>query len=269
MSEFDHFADELADEVLAEMADNYFSSRRAMDDQLERFQRLVRELSRIQSQVEHQAEILHYALLGQDGAAGFYDAIGLDPETLPLCLDCTVPPVIDGLPFALTKKGRFIKLVDRSYTALSLVVDDFLHGHEYTEQGRHGRKRISVHYEAIVKLANDINRAIEKMNRDSSISGQLQYMRSLDPAGLEREKVAGAPVFLDPQRLDKEFDFKPVSMDTTGLKAFPALPRHEEVRDKARAYCDVFYSRNKEKVASMLDELRQATRKAMEKDEES
>lgn len=258
MSEFDRFADGLANEVLSEMADNFFGARREMDEQIEQFKKLVRELKKLQDQAEHFAEILHFVLLGEEGAVGFYEAIGLDAAQLPLCMECTIPPLLEGLPFAFTHKGRFRKLVILAYRNMRDNVEDYLHGHEYADRDEPRRRRVSVHYESLKRMEARLNLQIEKLNRQSSVSNTLQYVRGLNPAEQEREKIAGAPAFDDPQRLDSTFAYPRQDMSSEGLKSFPEFPAFKDVESEIRQFVDAFYARNKAAVRAMLRELREA-----------
>lgn len=261
MSEFDLFADNLADEVLTEMADNFFGSRREMDEQIEVFNKLVRELAKLQAQVERFAEILHFVLLGEEGAAAFYESVGLDPATLPLCLECTIPPQMESVPFAFTKEGRFGKIVVHAYRNMCDCVEDYLHGHEYADPGEPRRKRISVHYLALQRREKLLNKQIEKLNSQSSVSCTLQYVRGLDPANLEREKIAGAPVCVDPLTMDAEFKYDMLDLDKEGLKNFPTMPPYRDVRREIAQFVQSFYARNREEITVMLARLQAASKR--------
>ncbi|MGE4292862.1 MAG: hypothetical protein AB7E32_11715 [Desulfovibrio sp.] len=258
MSEFDHFADNLADEVLSEMADNFFGARRAMDDQIERFQKLARELKKIQEQVEHYAEILHFVLLGEEGAAGFYEAVGLDPGSLPLCLECTLPPRLEKIPFAFTVKGRFRKLVRLAYQSMRDSVQDYLRGHEYADPDEPRRRRVSVHYKALKQMERRVNTQIEKLNRQNSLTNTLHYVHGLNPAALERENIAGAPGFVDPANRDAEFKYALQDTEAEGLKEFPEMPAYGDVRQEIGGFVDAFYARNSAEIRNMLERLREA-----------
>lgn len=260
MSEFDRFADSLADEVLGEMAETFFGSRREMDEEVEHFHKIVRELKKLQEQVESYAEILHFLLLDEEGVSAFYAALGLDPAGLPFCLTCSRPPRLEALPFAFTPRGRYRRLLEDAYAALRDSVEDCLHGHEYADPDEPRRRRVSVHREAVERMERRLNAQIEKLNRESAPSDALQYMHRLDPSRRERENIVGVSSFGPESHLDADFRYPRLDMAAEGIKAFPELPSLGAARPAIRAFAAAFCARRGAAVRALLAELRAGVR---------
>jgi hypothetical protein len=106
---------------------------------------------------------------------------------------------------------------------------------------------------------------MKQLNGQASLSGTLQYIRGLNPAELEREKVAGMPAG-NVTKLDEQFRFKPVDLESEGLVPLPDFPPFEEVRGILFGYIDALYARDKAAVRKMLGRLRRELRDVREPD---
>jgi hypothetical protein len=265
MSDFDTYAEGLADEVLSEMAENFFGSRRDMDSRIEQFKELVIELKPFFKKALAHVEALHFVLLDQEGRDGLYRLLGADPLDLPAALGDAAPPQLERMPFAFSVKSRFRKVVERVYRDTRFHVHAYLHGREYSDPEEPRRKRLSVHYVGLKRLERQINTAMKRLNGQTSLSGTLQYIRGLNPAELEREKVAGMPAG-NVTKLDEQFRFKPVDLESEGLVPLPDFPPFEEVRGILFGYIDALYARDKAAVRKMLGRLRRELRDVREPD---
>ncbi|MGE4505186.1 MAG: hypothetical protein AB7D51_07545 [Desulfovibrionaceae bacterium] len=242
MGGMDDFAAGLVDEVLGEMAENFFGARRRMDRLLEEYARLAGMLRSMEAEVKERARMLHFLFGSAERAALFYEAIGVDPADLPFCLGCATPPQGGKIPFALTLRGRFTRMVERTYEELRLAADGCMHGRHERSAEHPGRMVLTLNHDQLQRFAEGINAAVERMNREMSASCVLRYARDFaDPTAAERERVTGAVCGPDGKDgsygLDQEFAYRPVDWEEEGFARFPDLPPLERVRAPLRRFC--------------------------------
>ena len=239
MPDFKNLSDSLKMEVLSEMADTYFGARRDLDHMLEHFDLLTDQLAVLARTVERHAGLLHVLLLEDKGAAEFYQALGIRPQTVPYRgYKGPVSSLI--LPLALTPRGRWLKSVRRAYATYHRVAEDYMHGHVEPDPQDRRRKRTSVHFEMLQNLAEHINKAVLNVNKNLRLSDALEYARGLEPGARERERLAGAGQYSE-QRAGQDIDFEPIAFEDLGLKAMPDLPEPKEAWRMARSWLKGFY----------------------------
>lgn len=254
MPDFDDFADSLKVEVLSEMADTFFGARRELDSLLERFDHLTKMLVDLAQEVKRRAGLVHVLLLEKTGSDGFYRAIGVDPDVIPFPADKGPVSPVAGLPFALTGRGGWLKLLKRAYAAYQAQAHDYMNGHPEADPREPKRKRISLHYGQLAVLAERINDRIRYVNEDLSMREVLEYTKKLDPVVVDRERVAGGGVFQEGEgQADK--DFTPIDFDNLGIPALPDLPEPSRVWKRALPWLHSFYRQHGPGIRAVMDRL--------------
>ncbi len=256
MSFFDDFADGLEQEVLSEMADGFFGPRKRLDDMLEGLDFLLRQFRELEKWLGYRAELLHYLLMGRQRVRAFYEAIGIDPASIPFEFYCANKPSFPKLPWAFTSKGRYNKLVLSAYDDFQQAAEDYMHGRYYNDPNQKGRKRLTIHYNRIIKIIQGINEAVAKVNSEISPSSLLGYVKSFDAGMVEKEKVAGGMYQGDHCALDGDLCYRPVDLEALELKEMPSLPKLEEAAPRIKAYCSGLYAANKPQIAKLLSEIK-------------
>lgn len=251
MSSQKSLADSLEQEVLTEMAGTFFGARKNVDDLLEEFKHQVEELKGRESAVFARVLFLRGLLLGAEGEAQFFQAVGLPGSPFGKershRLESWRP---DRLPFALLPSWRWRSAVELAYAELCKACEAYEHG-EYTEDRRkRGKKVLTVNRQHVLKLAEYLNGRIAKLNQEMSPSSVLQYARSIRSSD---DMGKGAIMNeLGAESLDRGLTFAPLDVQGLGLWEAPALPRPTDCAAKIRAFCDGFYGPRKAELAKAL-----------------
>ncbi|WP_028586376.1 hypothetical protein [Desulfocurvus vexinensis] len=222
-------ADGLVEETLVEAASTFFGSRKALEEEIELYQRRVAELGRVQQEVLRRAAALHSLLPGPDAVGGFYAAIGVAPGRLPAAAAQAAPARLGvRAPLALLPWRRYAGLLLAAYAALVDAAGAYLHGRHC--DGPEGRKVQTVNLDQLNEWCRSLNERIQALNRDQRPSGTMSFVRGLDPAGQERSRLADAPLDGYASGLDRDLAFAPVQCPDAEALAVPELPSAHKVR---------------------------------------
>ena len=232
------YADDLKRELLTEMADNFFSRRRRLDERLEAF-------ATLRERVAHRGELAlaHWRafrdlLLAGEVADAFLAGLGFDVSALlALPSRATVSWRIRR-PLALTAAGRYRKAVLRLYAKLRQELEDYNEG-GYAPDPRNPRRMGRIPgYDHLLVVARDLNTEIEAVNTSQSPLELLEYCKSLDPARLEQESACGGLVQGESYRLNQELAFAPIDLDNLGAPYLPTPSPLTTVEDALAALAD-------------------------------
>ncbi|MGE4551925.1 MAG: hypothetical protein AB7D57_02370 [Desulfovibrionaceae bacterium] len=251
MADFDRMAEGLKMEVLSEMAGTYFGARSALDAEFEEFDRLTDKLGMVARRVVERAGLLHALLLGSRGAPGFYAALGVDPAAISISLD-KGPAAQARLPFAFTARGRWLKLVRRSYERFQDRADEYLHGRAMPDPHEPRRKLMSISFVRLKAMAEDINHRVAHVNTELPLSTALNYAKNLDVAAAEREGLLGASAGINQ---DDHQDFTPIDFDGLTLPRLPDLPRPDRVWPHVKPWLKGFWREHRTELAALLATL--------------
>lgn len=223
MNGFDELANMLSQEVLTEMAENFFGVRSRLDALQDGFQNLVRQFRQIQAQTQARFSVLHFLLLRGTEAANLYRALGVDPD-LALFAPAQLVLPSSGPAFGLTRKGRYAKTVLAAYAEAASEAHDYMHGRSYVDARDHGRRKLTVHHTQLRELCAQINASVRKVNENLSPSGVMQYVKTFNPENVSRENIAGAAENGYAESLDKSMRFQPIDFAGLDLRELPELP---------------------------------------------
>ncbi len=260
MSNLDGFASDLVNEVLSEMADNFFGARKRMDDHLERFDKLMGKLRSLEQQVELQAGKLHFILGGAAQAKQFYLLLGIKQGEPGFELTNGPAPCIDKFPRAFTPQGRFTRLVLSSYAALQEQTDAFMNGNHQPHPDQAKRLVLSLHFKQLKAYSEEINKAIEKMRQEMPVSSAIRYAKGFaDPAQVDKERVTGAHCQLPlgkNQGLDASFAYQTIDFSAYGIRKYHDLPSVDQVKPLILTFCRKLYATEKATVVKTMAALK-------------
>ncbi|MUM78458.1 hypothetical protein GKC30_12515 [Pseudodesulfovibrio sp. F-1] len=253
MADFSEYADQLQKEVVFEIAEGYFGDRRNLDDLMADFATMTGKLRELLPGIERAALRLHHLLLGNE--ASLYLALEVDPACIPFGRGMPLP-LFTRIPLALTRAGRYVKCVRKSYDLLQRAVHDYLHGHYHVRDGDGGRKQLTVNYLGLRQFAAGINAEVGRVNRNRTPTGTLRYVKGMDPVNAERERLIGDVSYMDDGALDNDLRFAPVEFEILGLPEIQELPPLREAAGRiGRMSRALFGDRPGEAQAAMNDLL--------------
>ncbi|QGY41322.1 hypothetical protein GM415_14700 [Pseudodesulfovibrio cashew] len=254
MSDLKDFADQLQQDVVADMAESYFGHRKDLDNMIEGFQLMVEDFRKIGPKLSLAAARLHALLLDRTTARNFYIALDILPSCIPFP-EGEVVPFLESIPFALTVRGRYERCVCMAYERFQKIADEYLNGRYYPDPDQTGRKRLTVHYIRLKALAEHINEKVDQVNRVMSPSETLRYVKAMDPELAEKELFIGESCRLDECSLDEDLKFKPLDFDGLGLPVVQDLPRLAEVKPAIRDFCWQMFPGRVDEVRSVLQRM--------------
>lgn len=224
------YADDLKRELLTEMAENFFSRRKRLDERLEAFAVLQDRVARRGAPCLARWLAFRRLLLGDAAADAFLAGLGFAVKALLSRPRPDEAPSGRGAPLALTGAGRYRKAVLRDYATLRQSLAAYNEGGYATDPLDRRRKRRIPGYEHLLREARAINAEIEAVNACQCPSDMLQFTKSLDPVRQEQERACGGigGVYC----LDGELAYVP--LDLAALEA-PPLPTPPPLPDVAEA----------------------------------
>lgn len=255
--------DALAEETLAEMAETFFGARVEIERLLDKLPLLAAELKERQGPLRRNAALLANLLLDRAALERFFACLDLSAELFWELVgqDQSEWRQVYTEPFAWTLKGRWMKSVHETYAALQYETDVYLNGRYERDPADPRRKRLSVHHGMIRKLADSVNRSIQRANEGERPSDVLRYMRSLDPMEQAKERATGATLENFDQRLDETMAMKPLDFDSLGLISLPELPACKVARGRTERFLNRLYAERGVEIRTLMLKLREELRK--------
>ncbi|CCO24470.1 hypothetical protein [Maridesulfovibrio hydrothermalis] len=255
MADFKDLSDALTDEVLSDMADSFFGARIDIDEALEYFDMVSKQLAGKLNKVHRTCALLDKLCLREGGQKEFWLSCGIDAGEFvyPEGTECIS---FESRPsFSISSKAEYIKWFGIVYDMLSLAIEDYMHG-IYRDDGR-GRKVRSANRDDFFRMAEEINIKIEKVNSNAAPSEVLKFTKSLNPSAMEKENIAGC---VGPQCkvIDNELAFKVVAIKDFDFPEFNDLPARKQMASFISEFCSQVYSRDKQRVKELLKLLRQS-----------
>ena len=255
--ELERFTDELVEETLAEAADSFFGMRRRMEEEQELFAEKMDYLRSVRRTVLERAATLRHLLLGQDGAAALYAALGVDPGPL---LEPGVDPIsgrqrerLLPRPMALTRAGLYLKLVTRAYDALQDRVDEYLNGRFYADPHGSGKKLSNPCHRQMAFWCNELNERVRRANENIPPSQTRRLVKALHPGLADKERIMDAPVDGFDQAYDKDLALTPVDCAPLAGLVLPELPPGLAASEALARVCGDVWEAGRDEVVAVLD----------------
>lgn len=282
------FTSLLHDEVMSEMADNFFSARKAIDDEIDLFEAKEADVALAGQRALCNCALLYALLQGEEGAQAFFEAVGVDVASYGLHFKVrdVEPCLFLRLPWGVTRKRRFAGLLVRVYQHVHNAFDRYLNGSGYTSyhavqtytlpetkgsgqengassfdkmSGMMGKVRSrTVGWKRYIAWCDEINARIEEVNRNQPPSQVLGMARSMDVVGLAQEKASGGGVDGLVASMDRTLCLRPIACHLAGVGSLPALPDPEEVEETIRQFAMAFYVREHRAVDKTIADLERA-----------
>ncbi|QTA83000.1 Uncharacterized protein dnl_53930 [Desulfonema limicola] len=254
----DNFADSISQEVLTEMAGNFFGSRKQLENSINIFYEYVKALKEKEQDINTRVSILNFILTGTEILKDFFKAVKINPDNFMILEKFPeyTPPV--HIPFALTQKGVFIKLVIQAYSDLEKACNSYMNGKnpDYLQQEKNLEK-INSYYTLINEMCILINQDIHKHNQDVSPAMVLQRFKRFDPVVVQKQRITGGSTFNgENSSLSSELAFQPIDIEKLNLKTFPLLRPVNDAEETINNFCKKIYNVREEKIRAAISELR-------------
>jgi hypothetical protein len=242
-------ADCLAEEILTEVAQNFFGKRRLMEKRIQLLQEYASELHQIGSQLDQQLMLLHYLLIDPQNTAEFYQKIGLSQpaDQLPPKFTRHLIPIC--LPMTFTLSQKYFQLVLAVYENIQKGCHDYMHGN-YSEETS------APDYRLFKKMCDLVNKEIKKLNQECSPTAVIQYMKNFDVIGSQKERVVGGHMDRERCGLNGKLAFKPIKLDAFKIKTYPDFPVTEKAGAHIKSLCKSVYREFKEDVRQVLQKIK-------------
>lgn len=252
----EELADSLMHETLVEAATTFFGARKSLEDEIEAYTASLDALEKLEKRMLARVGAVHYLLIDRAGLAAFFDALDVRAPHLEDMSDPEHRETAGLTPgLALTRAGRYAGLLAKAYHEMQQEVDIYLHGQYYDAPDGSGRKLITPNYTQVHGWCERINTRIEAVNRDHSPSGTLCFVKGLDPAALERQRLAGGTFSNYCSEIDEELKFQPVQC--LGMHAVhpPDLPPLAEVKKPLKAFAKAYFKQHAEELTARMAAL--------------
>ncbi len=250
------YADGLASEVMTEMAENFFSRRVQLENELDHFYMLVTRLRSVGMEALLRLRAFYELLFDADRSRAFLAALGVDLDDLDAYAPSPARALPRRRPFALTPRGRYVKTVAAAYEDLRRAVCDYNEGVYTPDPADPRKKRRSPGWNRAVDMCRRLNKTIEAVNEFQSPYCTLSYAKNMDPVREHQERVAGAVLEGDVLRIDKDLAFLPIPFKDLGLPEIPDLPPLEEIRDDLVRLCKTLYAEDGRRAREVLRRTR-------------
>lgn len=250
----DDFAESFAKQALRDVAESFFGARSELDYLIEEFESQLERFSKHNDHLQRSCKLLHGLLLDDDGAAALYSALDVDAEPFLRLADgpemCA--SLDNGMPFALTTRGRYIKGTLLAYDALQREVHEYLHGCVYMDSEQPGRKCVSVNYNDLKAFAEAINRQAEQLNTYQSPSCIMRFARSMEPGVQSTRDAVGGSMDQYCEELDTSLAFQKIVFSRLELFNTPELPPLKAAKPTIKPLLNGFFDRYPDACESAL-----------------
>lgn len=256
MSLHDDFADSLANEVLTEMADNFFGSRKHLEGSINIFHKYVKALKEKEQDINNSLSLLNFMLTGPEILRDFLKAVDLNPEIF--IIQEKIPKHVPVyIPFALTQKGVFTKLVSEAYSSFQSACDSYISGKRPDYMQDKKLEQMNAYYNLIYEMCTLINDDIKKHNANISPTMVLQRFKRFDPVTSQKQSITGGSTFNgDDSNLSSNLAFEPVELEKLHIKNYP-LPRpYNKVSGSINTFCKKIYHVKEKEIKTMISQLK-------------
>ena len=253
MTSHDGFSESLADEVLTDMANNFFGDRVGLEENIRQLHNTADLLRKKETMVLERAAFLNYLMLTPQAARSIYRAAGIDTDAFAIKGDVAENALPHDIPSALTRKGEYAKFVLCAYQALENACWNYIGGGRKGLPREQRSKGGDADYRLLKSMNVLINEEIDRINHRCLPSQVLQTAKKFDQTTRAKENITGGGTYYgDECSLNENLAFKHIEFSSLDVKEFPEMPALEEVRDSIVREAKVNYAQNKARVNDML-----------------
>lgn len=265
MMSHDDFPESLADEVLTEMAHNFFGERVHLEENIRFLHKTADRLRQKEVRICEKAAFLNYLMLTPQAAQAVYRSLGINPEIFAVKGEVTDGVLPAWIPSALTRKGEYVKFVLWAYDALRRACENYLHGNPSDDRDRPEAASHDADYRLVRSLCTLINEEIDRINHRCLPTQMLQAVKRFDPATLTKEYVTGGGTdYGDQCTLNENMAFKPIEFSSLNIKELPELPPLEKVQAAITREAKANYVQNKARIHDILAHVKRLCRLSRE-----
>lgn len=247
----------LLNELLTEVADSFFSARKAVDEMRAILDTHIMGLKIKENAIRRQLDFLTYLLVDSPTAADFFRMLGVKAESLRTgpCAAVDLPSC--AIPFGWRRRSKYVKLVKRCYAELHLLLNDYQHGTcPHPSRATETRPAYpATDCKLVLELAKLINAKIMELNCNMTPSGTLQFVKQFDARSQLNDFVAGANAADYTLSIDAKLKLDPIDLKSLPLVEFPALPAPDRVALRIESYCRKIFKIHKPVLVQRLGEL--------------
>lgn len=254
MADMKDLSDALSDEFMSEVADNFFGTRKALDDAFDYFDEKVNSLTNKIEKLYRRSAYLKCMSLGGDNYRKFWISIDIDPEPFIVPEGYPCEKVSEKRPFSFTARGGFIKSFGMAYERLHESVEDYIVGNYIDSPDGNGKKILTANRTDLVKLCESINANVRKVNSEFTPSSILQFTKSLNPESAIKDKI-GSSDSGHSNKFDNDMRFMEIDFASLGLPDFPLLPEEKKISNSIVEFCDELYSENKDLIKKLVSDF--------------
>lgn len=253
MKSHDDLSGSLADEVLTEMAHNFFGERVQLEDNIQFLHKTAERVRQKERRIYEKAAFLNHLMVAPEAARALYRAIGIAPGIFDVKADVTGVALPAFPPSALTRKGEYVKFVLWAYDALRSACENYLKGNASDDRGGTETESHDADYRLVQSLCALINQEIDRINRRCLPTQVLQAVKRFDPATQSKEYVTGGGTeYGDQCTLNENLAFQPIDFSSLNLRELPELPPLEKVRDAVTREAKANYARHSARIHDIL-----------------
>jgi len=247
-----NFGDSLVEEVLTDVAESFFGARKELDDLSDLFMAYVDRLQEAARHVEVLAGRLNHLLARDEVRREFYRMLEVEQPGPYLHSPFKPEDRRISVPFALTERGRYIKLVVQRYADLQRLSETYTRGPAEADDGT---GEPPVYYNLVRSMCELINEKVCNVRDGMSPACVLQYAKKFYVQHAQQAKVTGATAGTY-AHMDSKFECQPIDFDQLDLVQFPELPKTDHVKADIVAFCKRHYSAIQADVPDLLAHLR-------------
>ncbi len=249
------YADDLKHELLTEMADNFFSRRRRLDERLEAFAAMRERVERQGRVALARWRAFRALLLSGPEADAFLARLGFDTGRLAAFPDNAAVQPRYRRPLALTAASRYRKTVLAAYEALRLELENYNEG-TFVPDPRDPRRMARIPgFDHLRDTGEALNKEIQAVNACQCPSDMLQFAKSLDPVRQQQERACGG--IGDACSLDASLAYRPLDLEHPGVPELPTPPPLDTVEDQLADLADRLYAGNPQAAQAALGKSRE------------
>ena len=248
------FGDSLVEEVLTDVAESFFGARKELDDLSELFMAYVDRLHEAARHVETHAGRLNHLLARDDLRRDFYGMLGVEHPNPYYHSPFKPEDRRMSIPFAMTKRGRYIKLVIQCYADLQRVSETYIKGPAADDDGT---GEPPVYYHLVRSMCELINEKVCRLQNGMSQACVLQYAKKFDIQHAQQAKVTGATAGTY-AHMDSKFECQPIDFVQLDLVQFPEFPKADDVKPDIVSFCKKHYPAIRAEVPALIAQFRNA-----------
>jgi len=253
MTRYDELADALKGEVLTEMAQSFFTARKAIDDEVELFEKFEADLLVSGQRALCRFRLLLALLWEGEKAEEFLQIFRIDPSIIELSASFSSCMYLD-MPFAFVKRKRFIKLFVAVFGEVQAAFAAYTYGTAYRREGDPVPRR-TIGWNRYVEWGSEINDRIEAVNMSHAPSSVLGLARSFDVERQQQQSAIGCSLDGMDCSLDASLYLKFISVEGKGYGGLPEWPAYDEAYDRIYAFAKELYDADPERAEGIMKEL--------------